>query len=184
MFGLTFEKLLLVGLVAAVILGPQRLPAVVSRVAALVGGLRRTVNAARVRAADEIGIPADAPQWRALDPRQYDPRRIIAEALAAPPAPVSAPPGAASVPAAYVPEERLPVAADPVAPAPVEAGDPDAADTTDDRAVTPVSVPMHRIRVGTSAHPRWIEVPVDAPTVGDTAVPATDDTTGRVPVTA
>ncbi|SDO62451.1 hypothetical protein SAMN04487848_1760 [Microbacterium sp. ru370.1] len=185
MFGLTFEKLLLVGLIAAVILGPQRLPVVVARVS----GLRRTVDAARVRAADEIGIPADAPQWRALDPRQYDPRRIIAEALAAPPRPASAPPGPASVPAAPAPVERAPVAPDPaasapVAPAPVEALDPDAADTTADPAVTPVNPPMRRIRVGTSAHPRWIEVPVDAPTVGDTAVPAADDATERVPVTA
>lgn len=84
MFGLTFEKLVVVGLFAAVILGPQRLPVVVAYFAGLVGGVRRTMDAARVRAAAELGVPSDAASWRALDPRQYDPRRIIAEALATP----------------------------------------------------------------------------------------------------
>lgn len=172
MFGLTFEKLLLVGLIAAVILGPQRLPVVVARVAALVGGLRRTVDAARERAAEEIGIPADAPQWRALDPRQYDPRRIIAEALAAPPVPASAP------------VAPVLVVADPVATDPLGTTDPDAADTTVDPVLEPPRLPMRRIRVGTSAHPRWIEVPVDASSEGDASIPAADDTTVRAAVTA
>ncbi|MFF7681118.1 Sec-independent protein translocase TatB [Microbacterium sp. NPDC007973] len=162
MFGLTFEKLVLVGLIAAVVLGPQRLPVVVGRAAALVRDLRRTVDAARVRAAEEIGVPVDAPQWRALDPRRYDPRRIVAEALAAPSVEATVPAGAT---------------------ASVITTNSDAADTASlDPVVAPASVPMRRVRVGTSAHPRWIEVAV--PSESDPATSAAEDATAGAPVTA
>ncbi|MDF2991096.1 MAG: Sec-independent protein secretion pathway component [Microbacterium sp.] len=150
MFGLTFEKLLLVGVLAAVILGPHRLPALVAGVAALVRGLRRTVDAARLRAATELGVPADTARWRALDPRQYDPRRIIAEVLAAPPA--ARAPGTAredtSGPAVSLDDVSVPADSAPMAPG-AHAGN----------GGGPAAV--RRVRVGTSAHPRWIEVPDD-----------------------
>lgn len=143
MFGLTFEKLLLVGLIAAVVIGPHRLPGVVARFASLLGGLRRTVDTARERAAIELGVPVDASEWRALDPRRYDPRRIIAEAFAPPtslPAVVPDPPSdEVSVPADHPPAAVGERASDADAPARVR-----------------------RVRVGTSAHPRWIEVPIEA----------------------
>ncbi len=157
MFGLTFEKLLLVGLIAAVVLGPQRLPVVVGRAAALVRDLRRTVDAARVRAAEEIGVPVDAPQWRALDPRRYDPRRIVAEALAAP--------SVEGMNATASTRRKIEEQATVRPPTNTSPGEVGAA--SDGAAPTPApEAPAHgmrRIRGGTSAHPRWIVVPVDAP---------------------
>lgn len=164
MLGLTFEKLLLVGLVAAVVIGPQRLPGAVARLASVVRGLRRTVDAARVRAATELGVPAEVAEWRALDPRQYDPRRIIAEVFAAPPVAI----------AAEAASGRTLIAADPP---------PDPTDETGSHAVAPdpqerpdaqvsgvATAPlMRRVRVGTSAHPRWIVVPADDTTTPDEA---------------
>ncbi|MCM3500264.1 Sec-independent protein translocase TatB [Microbacterium sp. P26] len=162
MFGLTLEKLLLVGLIAAVVIGPQRLPAVVARLASLLRGLRPTVDAARHRAATELGVPADADEWRALDPRRYDPRRIIAEALAAPPVAVAA--DTASV------------------PVPIEASALDAATPV---ATEPPSAPMRRVRVGSSAHPRWIEVPdASGPDAPASDAPAAGEATARSAVTA
>lgn len=102
MFGLTIEKLFLVTLLAAVIIGPRRLPGVAARLAALIGGATRMAREAARRVEEEAGASAIRDDWRALDPRRYDPRRIIREAwdadpdAAAPaaPSPPSAPAGA------------------------------------------------------------------------------------------
>jgi sec-independent protein translocase protein TatB len=93
MFGLSFEKLVLVALLAAMIIGPSRLPAIAQRLADLIRGLRSLVDAARVRAEAEVGFTAD--DWRSLDPRQYDPRRIVREALVPETAVVAPEPAAA-----------------------------------------------------------------------------------------
>ncbi|WP_150951321.1 twin-arginine translocase TatA/TatE family subunit [Microbacterium testaceum] len=162
MFGLTFEKLLLVGLVAAVVIGPQRLPGAVARLTSVLRGLRRTVDAARLRAASELGVPAAASEWRALDPRRYDPRRIIAEALGAPSA------GAAASGA------ESPVTGEAPSPS-TDAGDTGPVDAPRQ------SMPMRRVRAGSSAHPRWIEVPHAPATTErepeDVAAPADEPTT-------
>ncbi|MFB7891553.1 Sec-independent protein translocase TatB [Microbacterium sp. NPDC056044] len=80
-FGLTIEKLLLIGLVAALILGPERLPRYAEALAGLTKRAREWVTTARTRVRDEMGEDFDDVDWRTLDPRQYDPRRIIREAL-------------------------------------------------------------------------------------------------------
>lgn len=80
MFGLTIEKLFLVALLAAVIIGPRRLPAVAARLAALIGWTTRVAREAARRVEEEIGASALREEWRTLDPRRYDPRRIIREA--------------------------------------------------------------------------------------------------------
>ncbi|KQP71690.1 MULTISPECIES: hypothetical protein [Microbacterium] len=80
-FGLTIEKLLLIGLVAALILGPERLPRYAESLAGLTKRARTWVTTARTRMRDEMGEDFDDVDWRTLDPRQYDPRRIIREAL-------------------------------------------------------------------------------------------------------
>ncbi|MFK4762377.1 twin-arginine translocase TatA/TatE family subunit [Microbacterium sp. ZW T5_45] len=82
MFGLTFEKLFLVALLAAVIVGPRRLPDYVGRAAMLLRRATAFVADARHRAEEETGVAVLREDWRALDPRQYDPRRIIREAWA------------------------------------------------------------------------------------------------------
>ncbi|MGK2854543.1 MAG: Sec-independent protein translocase TatB, partial [Microbacteriaceae bacterium] len=81
MFGLTFEKLLLVGVVAVFLLGPERLPYYAQQLARLVKGLRRMADGAKERVKEEMGDEFDDVEWRKLDPRQYDPRKIIREAL-------------------------------------------------------------------------------------------------------
>lgn len=82
MFGLTFEKLLLIGIVAVFLLGPERLPHHAAQLARLVRQVRDMANGAKERMRDEMGPEFDDVDWKKLDPRQYDPRRIIREALA------------------------------------------------------------------------------------------------------
>jgi sec-independent protein translocase protein TatB len=81
MFGLTFEKIILIGVVAVFLLGPERLPHYAGRLARLVRQLRALADGAKVRMRDELGPDVDEIDWKRLDPRQYDPRRIIREAL-------------------------------------------------------------------------------------------------------
>ncbi|WP_378146975.1 Sec-independent protein translocase TatB [Cnuibacter sp. UC19_7] len=81
MFGLTFEKLLLIGVIAVFVIGPQRLPEYSARLAGLVKRLRGMADGAKERMREEMGPEFDEVDWKKLDPRQYDPRRIIRDAL-------------------------------------------------------------------------------------------------------
>lgn len=78
MFGLSGEKLLILGLIAVFVLGPDRLPTYAKQFANLVKSVRRMAEGAKGQLENEIGEELD---WKKLDPRQYDPRRIIREAL-------------------------------------------------------------------------------------------------------
>ena len=94
-FGLTFDKLLIIGIIALVLIGPDRLPSYAAKLGQLVRSLRDMANGAKSRLRDEMGPDFDDVDWRQLDPRQYDPRRIIRDALmddpvAPPAAPVAA----------------------------------------------------------------------------------------------
>jgi sec-independent protein translocase protein TatB len=80
-FGLTFEKLLVIGVLAVFLLGPERLPQAAAGLARLVRGIRNMASGAKERMRDEMGDDFDDVDWRKLDPRQYDPRRIIRDAL-------------------------------------------------------------------------------------------------------
>ena len=90
MFGLTFEKLFLVAIVAAVVIGPQRLPVYTARLAETIRALRGLVETSRTRAEAEMGVSLQRADWEALDPRRYDPRRVVLDALREP-APSAAP---------------------------------------------------------------------------------------------
>lgn len=81
MFGLTFEKMLLIGIIAVFLLGPERLPHYAAQLGRLVRQLRDMANGAKDRMRSEMGPEFDELDWKKLDPRQYDPRRIIREAL-------------------------------------------------------------------------------------------------------
>jgi sec-independent protein translocase protein TatB len=81
MFGLTFEKLLIIGIIAVFLLGPEKLPHYAAQLGRLVRQLRDMANGAKDRMKDEMGPEFDDVDWKKLDPRQYDPRRIIREAL-------------------------------------------------------------------------------------------------------
>ncbi len=112
-WGLTFEKLLLIGLIAVLLIGPDRLPGYTAQFARLIRSLRDMANGAKDRMREEMGPDYDDVDWKKLDPRQYDPRRIIREALIdepAAPARQAAAASAATAPrreSAYAQRQRL-----------------------------------------------------------------------------
>jgi sec-independent protein translocase protein TatB len=81
MFGLTFDKLVIIGVIAAFLIGPERLPLYTANLAQLIKRGRSMANGAKDRFAEELGEEAQDVDWKKLDPRQYDPRRIVREAL-------------------------------------------------------------------------------------------------------
>lgn len=95
--GLTFDKLLLIGLVAVIIIGPERLPKAAEAFAKFVRRAGEYVRDTKTKMKDEFGPEIDEVDWRKLDPRQYDPRRIIRDALFEEPAFDSAPAPQATV---------------------------------------------------------------------------------------
>lgn len=82
MFGLTIDKLIVIVIIAAIIIGPERLPLYAKKLASLVKAVRGFLDTAKSRAVDELGPDFDPAEWKKLDPRQYDPRRIVQDALA------------------------------------------------------------------------------------------------------
>lgn len=80
-FGLTIEKLFLIGLVALLVVGPDRLPQYAAQLARLVKRLKGMAQGAESRLREELGDDFDPAEWKKLDPRRYDPRRIIRDAL-------------------------------------------------------------------------------------------------------
>jgi len=79
--GLTFDKLLLIGIVAVLIIGPERLPKAAETFAHFVRRAGEYLRDTKNKMRDELGPDIDDVDWRKLDPRQYDPRRIIRDAL-------------------------------------------------------------------------------------------------------
>lgn len=78
MFGLSGEKLLILAIIAALVLGPERLPQYAQKLAQFVKSAKKMAEGARTQLSEEIGEEVD---WKKLDPRQYDPRKIIRDAL-------------------------------------------------------------------------------------------------------
>jgi sec-independent protein translocase protein TatB len=81
MFGLSFEKLFLVAIIAGFVLGPQRLPGYAHQLAQYVRSLRQFVETTRSAAERDMGIPLQRTEWESMNLRQYDPRRIVSDAL-------------------------------------------------------------------------------------------------------
>jgi sec-independent protein translocase protein TatB len=80
-FGLTFEKLVVLGVIAAMVLGPERLPQYAEMLASWVRKLRHSTTGAKARLREELGDDFDDIDWKKLNPRQYDPRQIVRNAL-------------------------------------------------------------------------------------------------------
>ncbi|HXR45495.1 MAG TPA: Sec-independent protein translocase TatB [Pseudolysinimonas sp.] len=80
-FGLTFDKLIIIAVIAVFLIGPDRLPGYAAQLARMVKSLRTMADGAKDRMREEMGDEFDEVDWKKLDPRQYDPRRIIREAL-------------------------------------------------------------------------------------------------------
>src|SRR5699024_7437696 len=77
MVGLHCEHIGIVGIIAAIVLGPSRLPHYAQKLGELARLLRAQIDVARDNASESLGVE----DWQSLDPHQYDPRRIIREAL-------------------------------------------------------------------------------------------------------
>lgn len=81
MGGLSFEKILIVLVIAMFVIGPTRLPMYAKKFSDFVRSVKRAADGAKDRLKDEMGPEFDDVDWKQLDPRQYDPRRIIRDAL-------------------------------------------------------------------------------------------------------
>lgn len=75
------NEFLVLLVLAAVLIGPERLPGYARQLGNLVRGLRRMASGAQSRIAAELGPELGDVNWSQLDPRRYDPRRIVREAL-------------------------------------------------------------------------------------------------------
>jgi sec-independent protein translocase protein TatB len=87
MLGLTFDKILVLALLAAFVIGPTRLPDAAAQLGRFVRMVRAQLDGAKASLRDTGGPDLDDVDWKRLDPRQYDPRRIIRDALVEHPAP-------------------------------------------------------------------------------------------------
>lgn len=142
MFGISFSELLLVGLVALLVLGPERLPGAARTAGLWVGRLKRSFNAIKQEVEREIGadeirrqlhnehiLSLEQEARKIFSPTQQEPtpvehvgaQTIHAPAAAAEPAPAPAPVFATEQPAPAVPAtpvEPVAPAAAPTAPTP------------------------------------------------------------------
>ena len=112
MGALTLDKLLIIGIIAMVVFGPERLPQFAEQLARLVKRARAWTTDAKARVGEELGPDFTEEDWKKLDPRQYDPRRIIRDAwydLDERGSGTAAPSGPAAVGAAPGPRSAAPV---------------------------------------------------------------------------
>ncbi len=108
-FGLDFEKLLVIGVIAVILIGPERLPHYAEQFAKLVRRGGELLRDTKTRVQEEMGPEVSEVDWKRLDPRQYDPRRIIRDALFEEPAPTAS-------------KTATIAASSPVDPVPVDVG--------------------------------------------------------------
>ncbi len=113
MFDIGFTELLLVGLVALVVLGPERLPGAVRTAGLWVGRLKRSFNNIKAEVEREIG--ADEIRRQLHNERILDLEREMKQSIM-PPASTSGSPAAPTP--ATAPEAEAAVSAPVTAPAP------------------------------------------------------------------
>lgn len=75
-------EIIILLVLVAIIVGPQRLPQYAEQLARLVRTLRDMARGATQSIKEELGPEAADLDFTKLDPRQYDPRRIVRDALA------------------------------------------------------------------------------------------------------
>ncbi|KKX63908.1 Sec-independent protein translocase protein TatB [Pseudomonas putida] len=124
MFGISFSELLLVGLVALLVLGPERLPGAARTAGLWVGRLKRSFNAIKQEVEREIGadeirrqlhnehiLSLEQEARKIFSPTQQQPTPVEPVATQTIDAPV-----VESVPVAAAPVEAAPAAATPISP--------------------------------------------------------------------
>ncbi len=84
MFDINGWELLLLGVLAILVLGPERLPEYAAKFGRFVRQARSMADRAKQQLKEEMGPEFSDVDWRAYDPRQYDPRKIVRDALNAP----------------------------------------------------------------------------------------------------
>ncbi|CAH0280911.1 Sec-independent protein translocase protein TatB [Pseudomonas brassicacearum] len=129
MFGISFTELLLVGLVALLVLGPERLPGAARTAGLWIGRLKRSFNAIKQEVEREIGaddirrqlhnehiLSLEQEARKIFTPTQQEPTPVqpVAEPTIAPQAPVKDTAPAVAEPAK--PVEPAPTATTPEAP--------------------------------------------------------------------
>ena len=82
MFGINGGELVILGALALVVIGPDRLPGYAAQLGRLVRDVRTMAAGTREQVRAEMGAEFDDIDWRKFDLRQYDPRRIVRDALA------------------------------------------------------------------------------------------------------
>nr|WP_180203902.1 Sec-independent protein translocase protein TatB [Pseudomonas sp. SbOxS1]NYU03685.1 Sec-independent protein translocase subunit TatB [Pseudomonas sp. SbOxS1] len=131
MFGISFSELLLVGLVALLVLGPERLPGAARTAGLWVGRLKRSFNAIKQEVEREIGadeirrqlhnehiLSLEQEARKIFSPTQQQPTPVEPVATQTIDAPVVEPAPVAAAPVAATPAAPVAPAAAPVAPAP------------------------------------------------------------------
>ncbi|MDP9028579.1 MAG: Sec-independent protein translocase TatB, partial [Actinomycetota bacterium] len=66
-FGLTFDKLIIIAVIAVFLVGPDRLPAYAAQLARVVKSLRSMADGAKDRMREEMGPEFDEVDWKKLD---------------------------------------------------------------------------------------------------------------------
>jgi sec-independent protein translocase protein TatB len=131
MFGISFSELLLVGLVALLVLGPERLPGAARTAGLWVGRLKRSFNAIKQEVEREIGadeirrqlhnehiLSLEQEARKIFSPTQQQPTPVEPAASPTIHAPVVESAPVEALPVATMPVEPVAPAAAPVAPAP------------------------------------------------------------------
>jgi sec-independent protein translocase protein TatB len=135
MFGISFSELLLVGLVALLVLGPERLPGAARTAGLWIGRLKRSFNAIKQEVEREIGADEIRRQLHNehILSLEEEARKIMQP---------QQPPAAPVAPATPAPTE--PAAETPVSPAP--------ASTTPPSAQVRVQIPARQAKVQQARH--------------------------------
>ena len=124
MFGISFSELLLVGLIALLVLGPERLPGAARTAGLWIGRIKRSFNSIKEEVEREIG--ADEIRRQLHNERILELEREMQAVKndILPPAPqASVPPPPVVEPAAQAPAEPAPAPATQVAPTPAASQD-------------------------------------------------------------
>ena len=66
---------------AAVLIGPDRMPEYLAKFRQFVRSARDMAEGAKTQLKEQMGPEFQDVDWRQYDPRQYDPRRIVRDAL-------------------------------------------------------------------------------------------------------
>ncbi|MGZ2225329.1 Sec-independent protein translocase TatB [Glutamicibacter nicotianae] len=79
--GINGNEFIVLAILAAVLLGPEKLPDYARKTATLIRQLRRLAADAEEQLREDLGDEFEDLDLKRLDLRQYDPRRIISDAL-------------------------------------------------------------------------------------------------------